>query len=277
MGIGNLKANLAGYLGKATQYGREIYAPMELNGAFPVNIQDQVSRALDTPFTKPLIAAPFTTITAKASPGDKTITVASTTSFTDKVVVHLSTADGKFYIGEQVGAPAGNVITLDTPIDVEFPAGSSVFPASHHMNVNGSITTQIFQIGPVGLATGISVDITRIMGYIQSGSAMDDSKFGDLAALTNGIVLRLNNTIITNLWNVKTNGEIALLCFDASASTRAPSGSYGFRFRNTYAGQNKHGVALRLAPTDTLEVLIQDDLSTLQEFDMMAQGHFVTD
>jgi hypothetical protein len=106
---------------------------------------------------------------------------------------------------------------------------------------------------------------------------MDDSLFGGITALTNGVVLRQNNGVMTNIWNVKSNGEFGLLCFDTFETSKAPAGSFGFRFRNTYAGQAKHGVTLRLEPGDTLEVLIQDDLTDLEDFAMMAQGHVVTD
>ena len=85
------------------------------------------------------------------------------------------------------------------------------------MNINGAITTQIFQIGPIGAAQAVDVDITRINGYIQAGGVMDDSKFGDIAGgLTYGVVLRHNNTVIDNIWNMKTNGELGLLCFDTA-------------------------------------------------------------
>ena len=273
---GSTAARLIGYLGEATRFGREIWAPMETNGAIPVNIQDQHTRALDIPFIQNLTP---TTLSAKASPDDKTVTVTSTAGFTADASVVIA-GGGEFYYGKQVGAVAGQVVTLDTPIDVEYAAGSIIFPGSHHMNVDGSGTTQIYQIGPVGGPAGVStieLDITRIMGYIQCGSAIDDSLFGNLAALANGVILRVNNDVIHNVWNVKTNGEIGLLCYDSSESAKAPAGSFGLRFRNTYAGQAKHGVTLRLMPGDTLQILIQDNLSTLEDFVMMAQGHIVTD
>jgi len=80
-----------------------------------------------------------------------------------------------------------------------------------------------------------------------------------------------------NLWNVKSNGQIRLLCFDGNYSDKAPAGSYGFNFRNTYAGPSKHGVTIRLMDGETLEILIQDSLTGLESFKMMAQGHIVAD
>lgn len=248
---------------------------VEQNGGLAVNIQDQHSTALDLYFIK-AIGAP-TTLLADANSEDTTITLTSTTGFTNGVTVGIFTAEGSFYFGRQIGAPAGSDISLDTPIDKAFLSGSSVIAANRSMNVNGSVTTQVFQIGPVGGTTGVEIDITRIMGYLQDNVDMDDSKFGGISALTKGIVLRQNNGIISNIWNAKTNGELSLLSYDFTYTDKAPAGSYGARFRNSYAGQDKHGVTLRLEPGDILEILVQDDLTGLQDFTMMAQGHVVTD
>lgn len=272
MARGDTTANLIGYLGKATKWGREIWAPLELNGAVPVNIQDQHTRAFDLVFNKQVAA---TTLATAAAAGDKTLTLTSATGFVDDVTV--SVTDGNIYpfFAKQVGAAAGNVITLDRPVDVAILNGTPAYAGNHNLNVNGAITTQIFQVGPQ--PASYEIDITRLLGYIQSDSAMDDALFGNLAALTNGVQLRVNNGVMQNLWNIKSNGEIALHCFDAAYTTKAPAGSFGFRFRNSFAGQAKHGVTIRLGAGDILEILIQDDLTGLEEFLMMAQGHVVTD
>jgi len=269
-------ARLMGYLGKATQWGRELWVPGEDNGGIPVNVQDQHTRALDLDFIQ--AAGVPTTLTVETALEDMTITIADTTGFDAGNVVGIFSGEGFFYFGKQIGAPAGQVVTLDTPIDKKFTTAlSAVITATDELAVNGSVTTEIFQIGPVGVPRDLEVDITRITGYIQSGSAMDDALFGNLAALTNGVVLRVNNEVIDNVWNIKSNGDIGLLCFDAAYTDKAPAGSFGYRFRNTYAGPSKHGVTLRLMGGEMLEVLIQDNLSGLESFRMMAQGHVVTD
>ena len=104
---------------------------------------------------------------------------------------------------------------------------------------------------------------------------MYDELFGNLPILTNGCVLRINNGVMINVWNVKSNGDLALLCFDAEYPEKVPSGSYAFRFRNSFAGVDKHGVVIRLAPGDILELIVQDNLTGLTDFQMMAQGHVV--
>lgn len=254
----------------------EIVSPLESNGAIPVNIQDQHSRALDLFFGQ---IGDLTTLSVLADSNNMTLTLTDTTGFVDGVTVGIfSIADPEvFYLGTQLGSPVGNVITIDTPIDGTFPINSSVASVDTNMAVDGSSTTQVFQIGPVGPGSTQELDITRIMGHILDGNSMDDGKFGGISALTNGIVLRHNNHVLQNIWNAKTNGELALLTYDTSYSDKAPSGSYGFNFRNTFAGPSKHGVTLRLEPGDTLEILIQDDLTGLDSFKMMAQGHVVTD
>jgi len=254
--------------------GVTIIGPLESNGAIPINIQDQHTRALDLPFIKAI--APPTTLWVEAVIGSYTINVTSTTGFVDDSVIFIASEE-HFYIGKQIGAVSGNIVTVDTPVDFNYPLGSVVFAANYHMNVDGSVTPQIFQIGSTSEAAVLELDITRVMGYFQDNVAMDDSNFGGLSGLTNGIVLRRNDGVMTNLWNAKTNGEISLMTFDFTYTDKAPAGSYGARFRNTYAGPSKHGVTIRLQPGDTLEIIIQDDLTGLEDFIMMAQGHVVTD
>jgi len=255
--------------------GTEQLACVEANGGLAVNIQDQTTRALDLYFGN---LTDSTTLSAQADPEDTTLTLTDTTGFEDGKTVGVFSAEDPdiFYLGVQIGAPVGQVITIDRPIDRTLTVASTVAAVDVNMAVDGSGgNTQIFQVGPVGPGSEQIIDITRIMGVITDGSSMDDGKFGGIDALENGIVFRLNNHVIQNIWGAKTNGDLALLSFDAQYTEKAPAGENGFRFRNTFAGQSKHGVALRLIPGDTLEILIQDDLTGLTNFNMMAQGHFV--
>jgi len=139
----------------------------------------------------------------------------------DGTVVGVFSADDPdiFYLGKQLGAPVGSVITLDTPIDQELQINSDVAASSIDMAVDGSTTTQTFQIGPVGPGSTQTVHITRIMGHLLDSTAMDDGKFGGISALTNGIVLRHNDGVIQNIWNVKTNGDLRLICYNADYET----------------------------------------------------------
>jgi hypothetical protein len=244
------------------------------NGGLDVNIQDQNTRALDLEFARSITTP--TTITADTVVGEYTVTLTSTTGFVDGVHVQVNSGSGEFFRARQLGAPAGSVVTLDTPIDKIYSSGATVLGLSHDMNVDGSVTPVKFQFGPIG--TTLSVDITRILGYIQDATSMDDSKFGGNGVLPNGVVMqkyRAATGDFDHFWNVKSNGELALLGFDFQYADKAPSGSFGARFRLTYAGPSKHGVTIRLQPSDYLVLTIQDDLSVLEDFQVMGQGHIV--
>jgi hypothetical protein len=219
-----------------------------------------------------------TTLAVQANPNDTTITVADATGFVDgNTVGFFCATEGCYYFGRQVGAPSGNIITLDTPVDQAYVVGSNVIRALREMAVDGSTTTQVFQVGPIGQDTALAVMVTRINLYLQDGTSMDDGMFGGLgAALTYGVVFRRNNGIIENYWNVKTNGELSEICAgDFNYSDKAPGGSNGARGRNTFSGEEKHATGIRLKAGDTLELLIQDDLTGLESFTAMAQGHLL--
>lgn len=170
-----------------------------------------------------------------------------------------------------------NVIGLDSPLDYDFSTSAIAHRGSFNMVVDGSTTPVIFQISPTGLQAGARVDITRLIGIIEDDSAMDSGKFGGITALTKGIVLRKKNGTYKNLFNAKSNGGIINQTFDVSYDEKAPAGVYMFRFRKVFAGQSEMGVTIRLNADDddALQVIIQDDLSALTRFSIIAQGHIV--
>jgi hypothetical protein len=251
--------------------GDYINVPVDDIGQLAVNVHDQTTRAFDFFFGR-LDNTP--TLAAQADPEDLILTLTATTGFTDGKSAAVFAEIDDFYIGKQIGAPAGSVISLDTPVDITLPNGSAVAAVTTNMAVDGSITTQIFQIGPTGPGSTAITDVTRIMGHMLDSTSMDDGKFGGIAALTNGVVFRKNDGVISNYWNAKTNADLTLICDNFNYSEKAPGGQFGCNFINTYAGQANHGVVLELLPGEYLEILIQDDLTALDEFTMMAQGHF---
>ena len=169
---------------------------------------------------------------------------------------------------------SNDTVTLDTPSDFDFQIGDIFQGGNKHMNVNGSVTPRIFSLR-VDPSLDITVDVTRIILHIVDQTAMDDALFGGISALTKGIVLRRTDGLYFNLFNVKTNGEMGELAFDKVYDDKAPSGFYGITSRLTFAGQNKVGVTIRLAPDEDLQLIIQDDLTGLDDFRIMVEGHIV--
>ena len=106
-------------------------------------------------------------------------------------------------------------------------------------------------------------------------SLVDLSTFGDLTALTEGIVLRKVDGDYRNIWNVKTNNDFSNLAFDLKIyeKTNPAQGIDGLSCRYSFAGQEKHGVALRLEPGEKLEIINPENLTGLTSFRVIAQGH----
>jgi hypothetical protein len=253
---------------------------VESNGGLAVNIQDQTSPPFDLYFIQ-AIGSP-TTVSTAVTVGDTDVVVASGADIAVGNYLGIFCPDeDRFYFGEVLadngGTPA--TITLDTPIDFAFQVGDNVVSTTRELNVSGSLADpEIFLVQGAGSSSPLEVDITRIMITMIMDSAPDDGLFGNLDALTNGVVLRRIDGETRNIWNAKSNGDLGSLAYDVTYTTRTvPAGSYGLRCRYTFAGQDKHGVAVRLASGDSLQLLIQDDLTDLTSFRILAAGHVVTD
>lgn len=247
----------------------------DIRGNQQIVIQDQYTK----PFAFYLAKNPGnSTIATQTVLDSRTMIVAdaSSASVGDYAVafrgVYGDTDD--LYVGK-IQSIATNTLTLDTPISHEFVIGDTVLFRTVDANLNGSVTPQVLDL-PMGDGS-LSVDVTRIIFTIVCATEPDDSKFGDLAALTNGIVLRKVSNVygITNLCNIKTNGDFASLSYDVTYTDKAGGGAYGVRCMLTYNAQRFFGVSIRLNGLDSLELIIQDDLSSLDSFHVIAEGHVV--
>jgi len=165
---------------------------------------------------------------------------------------------------------------MDSIVPYRFSSAAVVFVYDENMAVDGSSTPKTF-----GITNYFNqpVDITKILIHITDGTAMDDALFGGITALTRGILLRIKHAdgTYTNLWNAKSNGQIGELSFNKAYDAKAPSGVYGFSSEIVYSGQANHGVVLRLQQMDSIEMIVQDNLTGLSSFNVMIEGHFTQD
>jgi hypothetical protein len=240
-------------------------------GAIDVAQQDQTSGTIDLLLFNN--SGTFT-LAATATVDSNTITVTAGHTIAVGHVVML--LEGARYSQFIVTAVVTNTITLDSPMDYAYTTGATGQNGSPNMGVNGSVTPVIFQIGPL---TGQSWDIVRILFVIESSGQPDSTKFGDIGSgLTNGIVLRQKNSANFNQFNCKTNGDFAARAYDISYDDRAsPASDYFFRARRTFGGTSKTGVVLRIKGTDSdkIQIIVQDNLSTLLKMNAVVQGHIV--
>lgn len=244
------------------------------NGALDVNIQDPTSPVIILPLSK---MTNTTTLSIPAIKDAYSFTVTSVTGSADKAFICIcDSTTGRIFWGHQIGVAVGNVISVDRPLPFAFGTGVEVFFGTHNMNVNGATTTQTFCLRPGNNTVPVTIDITRIMIVMLTDSAVSLAKFGDIPALTKGITLRHVNGATNNILNIKSNVELAGMAFDFNVfeASNPVQGQDGLVSRLTFS---KMGAVIRVGAGEDLELLINDDLSALGKFNIIAEGSVVTD
>jgi hypothetical protein len=242
-----------------------------------VFVQDQHTPLIQFPMQVQNLTV--TTLTAATVIDARLIQVTDASIFTAGDLITLISEEGRFYQG-RVLSKAVNDITVDTPLDYAFQtATTEAISGTDEMSVDGSGTPVTFKVrGKAGsINVPVTLDITRLIGTMLTATAPALDEFGDLTALTNGMVLRSTNGIISNIHNVKTNLEISARCYDYDVivATNPGVGVWGIKWRMTFAGQSKHGVTVRLEADESLDYIIQDDISGLTSLKIIAEGHIV--
>jgi hypothetical protein len=248
-----------------------------------VNNQDQTTDDIIVRFNK---VQESTTLSVAGEIDDRTLTLTDVTGAgAGKYIVLFHPSSERFTPFFQVGEAVGDVITIDGPLDFDYPIGTFVDIADTNMAVDGSQTPQIFGLRGTGAPPGVDIDfhMTRIMISCLTATAVDLSKFGDLDALVNGLQFRSRNNRFKNSFNVKTNREIDAIFgtdWKAYASTNPVQGQDGFTARLTYAGMEKIGVAKELPIGTDFESIVQDNLLVAQSasrqitlLEIIAEGH----
>jgi len=112
-----------------------------------------------------------------------------------------------------------------------------------------------------------------------TGAGVDLSKFGDIAGgITKGIILRKHSTTTRrNVFNAKTNAELKNIMYDFDIQSASGNQQDGCTGRLTFGGQEKLGAVIRLEANQDLQLVIQDDLSGIDNFEMLAEGSEVVD
>jgi hypothetical protein len=247
------------------------------NNNLDVLAGDQTTEPIDSYFAQSVDGSNFTLsadtvasgITAASLVYSFEATAGHSITANDEILL-LDTATNKSFYAIVLSVSV-NTVTLDRPIDNVYSASTTLGrEVITNMAVDGSVTPQIFSIR----AGAVERDHTRFIINILDDSSMDDGQFGGLgAALTRGFVFRIVNSFQKTIFNFKTNGEIASFCYDTKYADRAPGGQFGLTARITFAGQSKHGVALRIGENDVLQWVVQDNLTGLISLKVVAQGH----
>jgi hypothetical protein len=262
----------------ASQEKLEDFLNIKLGGQVVIDavLQDSTSPLL---IVKASQLVTETTLTAQTAKDDYIVNVADATSFAAGQYLTIYNIDANRVFFSNILAINTLAITLDMPLDFEFVIGSIVSVGINDMSVDGSVTPQVFGIrNPTNVDIPLTVDITRLMFACLCETTVDLSKFGDIVGgLTKGIAVRRVDGTYKNVFNAKTNAGLKGLMYDFEIQAAQGAQQDGFTGRLTFAGQNKMGAVIRLAAQEDLQILIQDDLTDLQSFTMVAEGSHVVD
>ena len=181
--------------------------------------------------------------------------------------------NNSFYQGTVTNV-AGNTITLDIPVDHVFLTTDHITRGNGNANVDGSGTRVLFHGHP---PPGQLWDITYFSIVMLDDAAMDDSKFGSLAALTNGLCLRKKNNVYDNIGVAKNNLDFKAQGCNVTYWEKSGGGEYSIQAVCRFAGQQNAGVTVRLdGDTDEeIEMIVQDDLRNLTQISSVVVGHVV--
>lgn len=168
----------------------------------------------------------------------------------------------------------GLQVTIDSPLDVDVQAGSTIKLSDFNMNKTGSASSPVVFIVPV--SAGEVLHITTLLIAMVHSGVPDDGKFGGIPALDNGVVFRVSygsGDHYDTISNWKRNQDMREDMFDVSFSDAAPAGENGTSGRFHLAGS---GPVIRLDGDngDMVEILIQDDLGDLSDYQIKFLGHY---
>jgi hypothetical protein len=144
------------------------------------------------------------------------------------------------------------------------------------MNVDGSVTPQVFGIRNPAIADiPLSVDISRLMFAFLTATVPELSDFGDITnGLTKGIVVRKVDGTYENIVNFKSNFEMKNAMYDLEIQNAANNAQNGLTGRFTF---ERLGQVVRIGQNEDLQIIIQDDLTSLTSFNVIAEGSEVTE
>jgi len=241
---------------------------LENNGGVPVNIQDQTTESIDMYLCK---NNGTTNPTNPISLDDKTITVDSVTGAVIGDCIDIK--EGARFFQGIITDITGSVISFASPVDYAFTENAIVYFGEWDLaQANGSVTPVTYYLQPPANAT---YDIYSITISITDNDTMDDSKFGGITQLTNGLVGRIDDGYTKQLFLISNNAGFREYGFDIEYPTKVPAGIYAISGKKNYHSNN--GVALRIdgSTDDTINVIVQDNLTGLSKFAIVVHGHII--
>lgn len=175
-------------------------------------------------------------------------------------------------VGEILGTPSNPIPVREVEADIsEVNQGNIVIQyllnsGSKNMNVDGSSSAVTFSAVP---PAGKKWVISRLLIYFSTSQAFDETGFGSLAALTNGIDIVLDGVSILN-W--KDNIDINTSMFDADGKELYTKKDKSLSGRFTFSRFTGMSGGVTVRSPSGFAMKIRDDLSSLTIFRARIEG-----
>lgn len=212
------------------------------------------------------------TIAVAVTAGDVSIELADATGFLINDTIQINNGQIETTFPIITDTPGGNVLVLDRPLDFNYNIGDIVEIV--HTDISDDIGTLLSPVSHVSRPEpGIVWFINRIILTMTHATEATDDRFGGIAELENGFVLRANiSGQFGSFTNWKTNEDIILDMYDVRYSDKAGPSLFGTSGRGSFSRIGAW-IILNGNNGDFLEGLTQDDLTGLNSFFINAQGY----
>lgn len=236
-------------------------------GAMNIHVKHVHTRPISSFFHRHVGAVETLTVASAKNANQITVSNAAAWAVDDRL--DITNGGDSEPTEPEIIAIAANLITLDRPLNNAWPIGSNVQKIDENMNV---VAPQSFRV-TVPIDESWHVE-TIILNMVMSTDG-DDTKFGDLDRLTNGVVIRSYDGVTDSYYtftNWKDNSEIAFN-METQYNPKTGGGKFGFNGIGQILGRTGAVPELRGQEGDYLELLVQDDLSGLFNFRVKLLGH----
>jgi len=203
----------------------------------------------------------------------------------DDVIINVSSGHG-FVIGDiltiwedtrfeqtEVILVTVDAITITIPSASVFSvAGARVVRGNSNLNVDGSVT-------PVSVLfktynSFVPIDISKTVILMSHSAAADDSKFGGITALINGIYFRKEDGVRTNFGNYRNNIDFKGFGATVAYTDKAGGGTYATEITFDFVTIFGRELRLNTRLEEFICGVIRDDLSGLSGLKVVLTGSF---
>ena len=217
-------------------------------------------------------------LTAAATANTYTLQVADSSGFAPPCTLCIE--DPVNCEGDNIKVMSQNagIITLARRLDFNHSIGINIRKVTTNMCVNGSVTPVPFVFKPI--LTGCIVHVETINWYVKTPGEAADSLFGGGPVLPRGLHMREVKGVTPNYRTIgmfRSNQKFRVYDYQVISGARAnPADSYWLWAKINLREQNDGIIRLVVADGDYLEVLVQDDLTNISnydEIDCIVGGH----